>query len=212
MIVDDHAIVRRGMAELLNDESDLEVCGEAESVLEAKRAIDKTKPDLVIVDLSLRNESGIELIKDLKIQFPHLPILVLSMHDESYYAQRTIRAGAMGYIMKEEAPDAIIDAVRHVLAGKVYVSPDVAGAMLGQMVGKKTAVEHSPIDRLSDRELQVLQLIGKGMGTREIATNLHLSIKTIENHRERLKSKLALGSATELVRFAVQWSIEEHSG
>lgn len=209
LIVDDHAIVRRGLAQLLNEESDLEVCAESESARETFAALKTQEPDLAIVDLSLRDESGLELIENLRAQKPGLPVLVLSMHDETFYAQRAIRAGARGYIMKEEAPNKIVEGIRKVLSGQVYVSNQVAEHMLGQFVGQKKTSPESPVERLSNRELQILQLIGKGMATRDIAHQLHLSVKTIDNHREHIKSKLSLKNANELVQFAVRWMLDQ---
>ncbi len=208
LIVDDHAIVRRGLAQLLNGEHDLEVCAEAGTAPEAIRVAATAHPDLAIVDVSLRDESGLELIRDFRAQYPDMPVLVLSMHDERYYAQRALRTGAMGYIMKEEAPDTIIEAIRRVLSGRVYVSAHIADSMLAQLAGRKNDVSESPVTQLSNRELQVLQLIGKGLGTREVASRLNLSVKTVDNHRDRIKAKLGLKNANALVQFAIRWTLE----
>lgn len=206
LIVDDHPIVRQGLAQLINQEHDLEVCGQAEDAHEAMQAIRKLQPDLVIVDISLKDTSGMELIKDLKIQRPDLPVLTLSMHDEEVYGERALRAGAKGYIMKQEATEKVVTAIRRVLAGEVYVSNGMAARMVSRLVGggerKKAG---SPLDSLSDRELEVFRFIGEGFSTREMAEKLHLSVKTIETYRAHLKDKLGLQDAGELLRAAIQW-------
>jgi len=208
LIVDDHPIVRHGLAQLINDVEGLSVCGSAASPTEAMESLTRTEPDLVIVDLSLGDESGLELVKKLHGESPDLPVLVLSMHDEAYYADRVLRAGAMGYIMKQEAAGQMISAIHQVLSGKVYLSESMAASMLTRFVGRKVVRGGTPVDHLTDRELQVLGLIGKGLGTRQIAEKLHLSIKTVENHREHIKAKLKLRSSSELVRYAVRWELE----
>jgi DNA-binding NarL/FixJ family response regulator len=208
LIVDDHPIVRHGLAQLINDEPGLHVCGSAATGAEAMAALDETFPDLVIVDLSLGDESGLDLVKSLHGQHADLPILVLSMHDEAYYADRVLRAGAMGYIMKQEAAEQMISAIHQVLSGKVYLSESMAASMLTRFVGRKVVRGGTPVDHLTDRELQVLELIGKGLGTRQIAEKLHLSVKTVENHREHIKAKLKLRTSSELVRYAVRWELE----
>jgi DNA-binding NarL/FixJ family response regulator len=208
LIVDDHPIVRHGLAQLINDEPGLNVCGSAANQAGALDVLERTRPDLVIVDLSLGDESGLDLVKKLHGENPDLPVLVLSMHDEAYYADRVLRAGAMGYIMKQEAADQMISAIHQVLAGKVYLSESMAASMLTRFVGRKVVRGGTPVDHLTDRELQVLGLIGKGLGTRQIAEKLHLSVKTIENHREHIKAKLKLRSSAELVRYAVRWELE----
>jgi DNA-binding NarL/FixJ family response regulator len=208
LIVDDHPIVRHGLAQLINDEPGLNVCGSAANQAEALDILESSGPDLVIVDLSLGDESGLDLVKKIHGENPDLPVLVLSMHDEAYYADRVLRAGAMGYIMKQEAADQMISAIRQVLAGKVYLSESMAASMLTRFVGRKVVRGGTPVDHLTDRELQVLGLIGKGLGTRQIAEKLHLSVKTVENHREHIKAKLKLRSSSELVRYAVRWELE----
>jgi DNA-binding NarL/FixJ family response regulator len=208
LIVDDHPIVRHGLAQLIDDEKSLSVCGSATSVAEALAAIESLGPDLVIVDLSLGDESGLELVKTARSLHPDLPLLVLSMHDEAYYADRVLRAGALGYIMKQEAPKQMVAAIHQVLEGKVYLSEAMAASMLTRMVGRKIVKGGTPVDQLTDRELQVLQLIGRGLGTRQIAEKLHLSVKTVENHREHIKAKLKLRSSSELVRYAVRWELD----
>ena len=208
VIVDDHPIVRHGLAQLINDESGLSVCGSASGAAQALEVLAKTEPDLVILDLSLGDESGLDLIKTLQARYPELPVLVLSMHDEAYYADRVLRAGAMGYIMKQEAAEQMISAIHQVLSGKVYLSESMAASMLTRLVGRKVVRGGTPVDHLTDRELQVLGLIGKGLGTRQIADKLHLSVKTVENHREHIKAKLKLRTSAELVRYAVRWELE----
>lgn len=206
VIVDDHPIVRQGLAQLIDQEDDLHICGQAEDAHEAMRAIRQLNPDLVIVDISLRTTSGIDLIKDIKAQFPTLPVLTLSMHDEALYAERALRAGARGYIMKQEAPAEVVAAIRRVLAGTTYVSQGMAAKMVSKIVtgpGEKGA---SPVDRLSDRELEVFRLIGEGYGTREMADKLYLSVKTIETYRAHIKEKLNLQDANQLLRAAIRWA------
>ena len=209
LIVDDHPIVRHGLSQLIDNEPGLQVCGTAASPSEALRAIPDSEPDLVLLDLSLGEDSGLELLKQIKSSYADLPVLVLSMHDEAYYADRVLRAGAMGYVMKQESADHVITAIRQVLSGKVYLSESMASSMLTRMVGGKAVEGGSPVDSLTDRELQVLNLIGRGLGTRQIAEHLHLSVKTVENYREHLKAKLKLQSSSELVRYAVRWDIED---
>jgi len=210
-LVDDHPLVRQGLAQIINGETDLEVIGEAEDASKALHLIETKQPDLVIVDISLRGNNGLELIKNIKAILPNLPILVFSMHDETVYAQRALRAGARAYVMKQESADKILLAMRRIIDGDIYVSHRVADQVLQQLVNGKAAGNESPIDRLSDRELEVIQLIGKGLSTREIASNLNLSVKTIESHRAHIKEKLNLRNATELVQFSVQWVEQENN-
>jgi DNA-binding NarL/FixJ family response regulator len=205
LIVDDHPIVRQGLAQLINQEKDLEVCGQAEDAHEAIQTIRELDPDLVIVDISLRDTSGVDLIKDLKVQYPDLPILTLSMHDEAVYGERALRAGAKGYIMKQEATEKVVTAIRRVLAGEVYVSDGMAAKMVSKLVGGASKKTGSPIENLSDRELEVFRMIGEGYNTREMAEKLHLSVKTIETYRAHIKDKFALQDASELLRAAIQW-------
>jgi DNA-binding NarL/FixJ family response regulator len=206
LIVDDHPIVRQGLAQLINEEPDLHVCGQAEDAVEAIQAIDKLQPDLVIVDLSLKDTiSGLELIKDIKVRYASLPVLTLSMHDETVYAERALRAGARGYIMKHEATDRVVAAIRRVLAGQIYVSEDLAANMVGKLVTGPGDKSKLSVERLSDRELEVFRLIGIGYGTREMAERLHLSQKTIETYRAHIKDKLNLLDTNELLRTAIQW-------
>ena len=205
LIVDDHPIVREGLAELIGREQDLIVCGQAESGRSALEIIEEVGPDVAVVDLSLEDVNGLTLIKNVRSRRPALPILVLSMHEESLYAERALRAGAQGYIMKREAPRQVILAIRRVLGGEVYLSEALASRLMQTLVGRRGPAEVSPVARLSDRELEVYTLIGQGLKTREIATKLDLSVKTIETYREHLKEKLGLKNATELVQSAIQW-------
>ena len=205
LLVDDHAVVRYGIAQLLNQESDLVVCGQEEDAAHALSAIGKLKPDLVIADISLKDSSGLELMRNIKAQYSGLPVLVVSTHDESIYAEIAFRAGALGYLMKAEALDKIVSAIRRVLSGNVYVSDALAAKMLQQQVRGQKDIEQSPVKGLSDRELEVFQLIGQWKKTKEIAQELHLSIKTIEYYREQIKQKLNLKSAVELTQHATAW-------
>ena len=205
LIVDDHPIVRQGLAQLIDQEQDLEVCGQAEDAHEAMQAIHACNPDMVIVDISLKDTSGMDLIKDLKVQHPDLPVLTLSMHDEAVYGERALRAGARGYIMKQEATEKVVTAIRRVLAGELYVSDDMAAKMVSKIVGGGMRKTGSPVDCLSDRELEVFRLIGEGFSTREMAEKLHLSVKTIETYRAHIKDKLGFEDANELLRSAIQW-------
>jgi DNA-binding NarL/FixJ family response regulator len=205
-LVDDHPITREGLARLINCESDMEVCGQAGNASRAIAEIAALKPDLVIVDVSLTSgPSGLELIKDLLVRHPRLRMLALSTHDESLYAERALRAGAKGYVMKQEPTEKVMAAIRQVLHGRIYLSE----AMNERLLRKMTQPGHPPgtseIERLSDRELEVYRLIGQGRSTRQIAHELHLSISTIETHRTHIKDKLHLSSAAELVRRAVEW-------
>ena len=205
LLVDDHAVVRYGIAQLINRQNDLVVCGEEEDASRAMTAIVSLKPDLVIADISLKDSSGLELMRNIKVQYPKLPILVVSVHDESIYAEIAFRAGALGYLMKQEAVDKILTAIRRVLAGSIYVSDAQAARMLQQQVRGQNTIQESPVKSLSDRELEVFQLIGQWKKTKEIAAQLHLSIKTIEYYREQIKRKLNLKSAAELTHYATSW-------
>ncbi|MHC4156340.1 MAG: response regulator transcription factor [Planctomycetota bacterium] len=205
LIVDDHPIVREGLAKLINQEQDMAVCGQAEDAHQAVKAVSTLNPDLVIVDISLKETSGMDLIKDIKAQHPKLPVLTLSMHDESLYAERALRAGAQGYIMKQEAPEMVVAAIRSVLGGQVYISDKVTSRMVHKLVGSRADLSTTGVDTLSDRELEVFLLIGRGLGTRQIAEKLFLSAKTIETYRAHIKEKLGLSDATELLQYAIQW-------
>lgn len=210
-LVDDHPLIRHGLAQLINRETDMTVCGEAEDAPRALKAITTKMPDLVIADISLRGNNGIELIKNIKALFKDLPIMVLSVHDECVYAQRVLRAGARAYVMKQEAGDKVLTAIRRIMAGDIYVSDRVGTQMLHQIVNGHSPAHGSPVDLLSDRELEVVQLIGQGRATREIASALNISVKTVESHRAHIKEKLNLKNATELVQFSVQWVEHESS-
>lgn len=205
LIVDDHPIVRFGLVQLLKSQADLEVCAETDSVMEVLEKLDATRPDLAVVDLSLKDGSGLELIKRMKAWNPSVLILVASVHDEVLYAERALRAGASGYVTKAEMPEAIMQAIRTVLEGRVYLSPRMADRFLSRMVNKEDEVVASPMASLSDRELEVFELIGRGLTTRQIAQHLHLSIKTVETYREHIKNKLDLKNAAQLIRHAVEW-------
>jgi DNA-binding NarL/FixJ family response regulator len=207
LIVDDHPVVRRGLAELISDEPDLEVCGEASDAPDALRQVETRHPDVVVVDISLQSGNGIELIQQIKERDERIKTLVSSMHDESLFAERALRAGAMGYINKQEPTEKVIDAIREVLSGQVYLSARMANRLLQSVVGGET-LEQDPIGSLSNRELEVFELIGQGLTTKKIAGRLHLSPKTIETHREKIKTKLNLSNSTELSRRAVQWVLE----
>jgi DNA-binding NarL/FixJ family response regulator len=207
MIVDDHALVRHGLGQLISGEPDLEVCAQAATMDEAMELL-STNPDLIVVDISLKEGSGIELIKQIKVKHPDVHMLVSSMHDESLFAERALHAGAKGYINKQESTDKVLDAIRHVLDGHIYLSPKMTDRLLHGVVEGQKIPETSSIEKLSDRELQVFELIGQGMSTRQIANQLHLSVKTIETHREHIKSKLNLKNGAELSRHAVRWVLE----
>ncbi|HEU5125496.1 MAG TPA: response regulator transcription factor [Verrucomicrobiae bacterium] len=205
LIVDDHAIVRFGIAQVINRQPDMIVCGEEENASRALDAISALKPDLVIADISLKDSSGLELMRNIKAQYPKLPVLVVSAHDESIYAEIAFRAGALGYLMKEEALEKILAAIRRVLSGAVYVSDALAARLLQQQIRGQTDIQESPVKSLSDREMEVFRLIGQWKKTREIAEELHLSIKTIEYYREQIKRKLGLKDASELTQYATSW-------
>jgi DNA-binding NarL/FixJ family response regulator len=206
LIVDDHPMMRQGLAQLINHEPDLRTCGEADTVAQALECISADKPDLVLADISLPDRNGLELIKDAKALHPGLPVLVVSMHDESLYAERVLRAGGRGYIMKQEGGKLLMRAIRKVLSGQIYVSEKMAAKILEIFSGHRAEVSHSPVERLSDREFEVFQLIGQGKGTRQIAEHLHLSVKTVEVHRANIKHKLELKRGTDLVRYAIRWT------
>jgi DNA-binding NarL/FixJ family response regulator len=204
-LVDDHPLVREWLTQLIQREGDMAVCGEAEDTQEALKLIEETQPDIVIADITLKSTHGLELVKDLQARHPAMPVLVLSMHDESLYAERVLRAGARGYITKQEATKRILLAIRQVLAGQIYISEKMASRMVHKMVLGRSEEQRSPIERLTDRELEVFQLIGRGQGTRRIAEELHLGIKTVESYRARIKEKLKLEDGTQLLQHAIQW-------
>ncbi len=206
LVVDDHPLFRKGVVQLLSDEPDLEVTAEASNNNEALGAVRKHRLDLAVVDIGLEGSTnGIELTKNIRAEKPQLPVLVLSMHDETLFAERALRAGARGYVMKREALDHFIGAVRTVLQGEIYISAAMSKRMLFAHLHGSTGEGSSPVDRLTDRELEVLQLIGNGREVREIAEQLHLSTKTVEAHRAHIKEKLDLNNAREVVRFATRW-------
>jgi DNA-binding NarL/FixJ family response regulator len=211
-IVDDHPMMRQGLVQLIGAEKDLTICGEAENAERALDAINSLKPDLVLADISLPGKNGLELIKDFQALQSGLPVLVISMHDESLYAGRVLRAGGRGYIMKQEGGKKLMQAIRQVLDGKIYVSEKMSAEILETFSGRRAGTEGSPVEKLTDREFEVFQLIAHGKGTRDIALKLHLSVKTIEVHRANIKAKLKLKSAPELIRYAVRWSESQDSG
>ncbi len=204
-IVDDHPMMRDGLARLINNEPDLVVSAEAGTARDAISAMAQTKPDLALVDIALPDKNGLELIKDLEALQPGLPVLVISMHDETLYAERVLRAGGRGYIMKQEGGRQILQAIRRILSGQIYVSDAVSARILESFSGQRPEGGSSPIEKLTDREFEIFQLIGQGLGTRQIADRLRLSIKTVEVHRLHIKEKLQLADSPALVRYAVRW-------
>jgi DNA-binding NarL/FixJ family response regulator len=209
LIVDDHPAVREALASRISRQGDLEVCGEAVEIADALRLVTDTQPDLAVIDISLKNGNGIDLIKRIKERNDGVRMLVWSMHGESLYAERALRAGALGYINKDQATDKIIEAIRRVLDGKVYLSDEMAEKLLQRTVGGgRIEAPRSPLELLADRELEVFRLIGQGAKTAEIAAKMHLSVKTVETYRDRIRQKLALRDGTELAHFATQWALE----
>jgi DNA-binding NarL/FixJ family response regulator len=205
LIVDDHPVMRYGLTQLIESEGDLEVCGEAGTATEAFGAVGSLKPDLVLIDLTLPDKSGLELIKEIKAHHEETDVLVVSMHDETLYAERALRAGARGYIMKEAAAENLIDAIRRVIEGRIYVSEKMAAHLLELISGQAGKAATSPLERLTDREFEVFQLIGAGRGSRNIADQLHVSVRTIDAHRAHIKEKLGLADGNALMRYAVRW-------
>jgi DNA-binding NarL/FixJ family response regulator len=210
LIVDDHPMMRDGLRQLIAKEPDLEVCGEADDASSALTQAEKLKPDVALVDITLRSSNGLELIKDLQLRVPNTAVLVLSMHDESLYAERVLRAGGRGYIMKQEGGARIVQGIRQVANGRTYVSPDVSAKILDSFSGHSRE-NKSPVDRLTDREFEIFQLIGQGLSTKEMAARLNVSVKTVEVHRVNIKEKLNTPTAPELIRFAVRW-VESQAG
>ena len=206
-IIDSHPIVRQGMSQLINKENDLKLCGEAGDIINALSSIKKLKPDIIVVDLSLGPASGLKIIEELCRQNPLLSVLILSMHDEALYAERCLRAGAKGYIMKEEPPEMLLDAIRVILNGEIYISSKLGPKLINKLLLKNSVVSSSTIDSLSNRELEVFQFVGQGIKTRDIADSLNLSIKTIETYIAHIKKKMGFKSSRELFLYAVQWSI-----
>jgi DNA-binding NarL/FixJ family response regulator len=205
LVVDDHPILREGLLQLINMQPDLMVCGEAENASQALHALSTLKPDLVLVDISIPGRSGFELVKDIQAMHPEVPVLGLSMHDELLYAERLLRAGARGYIMKREHPEKLVEAIRHVLGGKTYVSEKMAARILDAFSGHRAPKGDVPLEQLTDREFEIFHLIGLGKSSQEIARDLHLSVKTVDTHRTHLKEKLKLKSTLQLTRYAVCW-------
>jgi DNA-binding NarL/FixJ family response regulator len=208
LVVDDHPIVRRGFAQLINHEPDITVSGEAEDLTEALEALASQQPDLVIVDIVLKNANGLELLKRLPSLAPDTKALVVSMHDEQIYAERALRAGARGYVMKQEADEVIVTAIRRVLEGGIYVSNQVNERILMSFAQNQVPTESSAVEHLTDRELEVFELIGQGVSTRQIGERLHISVKTVETYRARIKEKLHLETGAELVQASVEWAIK----
>ncbi|MCM2285973.1 MAG: response regulator transcription factor [Desulfobacula sp.] len=205
VIVEDHPIFRMGMKELINREKDLEVVGDAETVAEALDLIESLRPDLVIVDLSLKESNGIELVKEIHQNHKQIACLVLSMHDEALHAERCLTAGARGYIMKHEASESVVKAIRHIMSGHIHVSPGIMSTILNKFQKQPDPVSASPLTRLTDREFEIFRLIGQGLSSKEIAVQLGISIKTVGTYRERIKEKLDLKNSGELLRHAVVW-------
>ena len=207
LLVEDHPVLRHGLAMLIDDEPDLAVCGGAESIREATALIRKLKPDVVLVDITLSDGSGLDLIKSAHESDPDLPLLALSMHDEAVYAERALRAGARGYVMKKEAMDKVMTAIRRVLDGEIYVSEKMADRMVRKLVHAEQPEEKTGLEALSDREFEVFRFIAQGVGPTEIARRLDVSVKTIETHREHIKEKLGLKTGAELIRFSLRWAM-----
>jgi DNA-binding NarL/FixJ family response regulator len=205
LLVDDHPLMRAGLAQLINRQSDLYVCGEAGDPSAARQELLRTKPDLILTDISMPGRSGFEFIKDLIAENPKWLILVVSMHDEVIFAERALKAGARGYVMKEAGGENLLAAIRQVLAGQIYLSPKMAARVLENLSARRPRGSDSPIEKLSDREFEVLQLIGHGKSTRDIAEQLHLSSKTIDVYRSHIKEKLQLLDSTALARYAIRW-------
>jgi DNA-binding NarL/FixJ family response regulator len=207
--VDDHPIVREGLAARIESEGDMTVCGQAETAAQAITLMAKENPDVVVTDLSLSGKPGLELIKDIRITRPTLPILVLSIHDEDLWAERVLRAGAQGYVMKVQATEDVMRALRRVLGGGVWLSDRMSSALLGRLAHGRTIASGTPLASLSDRELEIFQMIGQGQSVKDIAGQLSLSAKTVEVHREHIKEKLSLKSSAELLRYAVIYALED---
>src|SRR5436309_7433368 len=209
-LVDDHPLVREGLGNLINQQSDLMVCGQAEDAAQALAGMGAARPDLALIDISLKTASGLELVKDLKIHFPDVALIVLSMHDEMVYAERAIRAGARGYVMKRETTKEVLTAIRRVLQGDVYVSERVVNLMARRLGSARKAAASSPVEQLSDRELEIFRLLGQGRTTSQSATDLHLSLKTVQAYCARAKEKFGVDSLTELLRAAIRWEDASH--
>lgn len=204
-IVDDHPLVREGLTNLINGQDDLIICGEAKDSAQALDGIMKARPDVALIDISLENQSGLELVKQLRNQFPHVALIVLSMHDETLYAERVVRAGARGYVMKHETSKSVLASIRRVLEGGVYFSERIVNRMARRISSAGAAAGRSPVERLSDRELEIFRLLGKGRTTSQIAEDLNLSLKTVQAYCARAKEKFGVTSLTELLRAAIRW-------
>jgi DNA-binding NarL/FixJ family response regulator len=206
LIVDDHPMTRAGLVHVINHQPDLTVCGEAESAAQALDILDSSRPDLLLIDITLPGKSGLELIKDVKAMRPELLMLVISMHDESLYADRVLRAGARGYITKHEGGEKLMEAIRHVLRGKIYVSESMSAHILEIFSGGQTGLDRSSIEKLSDREFEVFEALGEGLSSQRIAKKLHLSAKTVDAHRANIKTKLNIKTTAELIAYAARWT------
>jgi DNA-binding NarL/FixJ family response regulator len=206
LIVDDHPVIKDGLVTIVNHEQDFNACGQADDAAEALKAIAELKPDIVVTDISLKNSDGIELTKSIKAICPRLPVIIFSVHDESLYAERALLAGAKAYLMKDEVSENIIKAIRTVLRGEIYVSDTISKKFLHKIAGDKAGTNKTPIENLSDREFEIFRLIGKGYKASQIARQLHLSIKTIETYRTRIKEKLDLVDASELLQYSIKWA------
>ena len=206
LIVDDHPVLRRGLAQLINQDPRLVVCGEADDAPKAIRAIETLLPDFVIIDIALKHGNGLELLKTIKPHFPALPVLMLSMHDEILYAERALRAGALGYLMKDESPERVLLAIERILSGEIFLSDRMKSRMMQQFASRSSKTPVSTLEQLTDRELEVFHLIGSGLSTRQIADDLHLSVHTVQAYREFIKAKLNLRNSTELVQHAFHWT------
>jgi DNA-binding NarL/FixJ family response regulator len=212
LVIDNHPIVRAGLRRVIDKEDDLQVCAEADTARDARTAIKDRHPDVIIADIGLNQGDGIELVRDVRAHYARLPILVLSAHDEAVYAERLLSVGANGYIMKQASSEQILLSLRRVLNGDIYVSEDVGLSMIRKSAGRGAYYPPNPIDRLSNRELQILHLVGRGMSTKETARTLNLSVKTIESHRQRIKHKLQLTTGAQLLQYAINWFTGQESG
>ena len=209
-IVDDHPLVREGLTNLINGQDDLIVCGEAKDSAQAINGIGKARPNVALIDISLENESGLELVKTLEDQFPQVALIILSMHDEALYAERALRAGAQGYVMKHETSKSVLASIRQVLEGGVYVSERIVKRMALKLTSSRKPVVSSPVERLSDRELEIFRLLGQGRTTSQIAADLNLSLKTVQAYCARAKEKFGVASLTELLHAAIRWDDSSH--
>ena len=206
LIVDDHPVIRDGLVTIINHERDLNVCGQAEDAYIALKAVAELKPDIVVTDISLKSSDGIELTKNIKARYPRLLVIILSIHDESIYAERALLAGAKAYLMKDEVSENVIKAIRTVLNGEIYVSDAISKKFLHKIARDKAGIAKTPIESLSDREFEIFRLIGEGLKASQMAKQLHLSIKTIETYRSRIKEKLNLPNASELLQYSIRWA------